>query len=422
MALTLHGRLRDACRARSVPLFLALGINAFGGGMFFPFALLYYQAATALPVSTIGVALTGATLVTLAANPVAGILVDRIGSRRIVVLALCLESAGFIAYMVVSSAATLFAAALFATGGSRGFYAAYSSLIAESVEDGGRERWYGLVGITQKVGASLSGLLASVVIGSVGLRRFRMIILGNICCLLVSAWLIHLSRPARDLPDQDPAVANVGYRVIFRDRTFLLLIGSNLCFVTCSMLVGLGFVVYAIDDLGAPLWVLGVIGVAQTVLTMPLQTRVTEMMRGTRRSRIIMLSSGIWLMAALGYAGAVLISAAVLVPYLIVVAVVFSAAQWFHGPASRALAAGMGPAAARGRYIASFELSWGMAAAATPVVFGLLYGVAPVAPWLAMVGFIVLGAGLVRLAEPGIAPGRNTPARRASPVRASSRS
>ncbi|MBA3276775.1 MAG: MFS transporter, partial [Chloroflexia bacterium] len=111
MTLDIRGRLRRARHLNTVPLFLALGINAFGAGMFFPFAIIYYQAVTSLPVASIGLALTSATLITLADNPVTGLLVDRFGARRLVVLSHCLEATGFAAYLAVSSALSLFLAA-----------------------------------------------------------------------------------------------------------------------------------------------------------------------------------------------------------------------------------------------------------------------------------------------------------------------
>ncbi len=409
MALSLVGRIRDVRDTRSLSLFLALGINAFGAGMFFPFAFLYYQAATNLSVAAIGLAITAATCVTLVANPVAGILVDRFGSRRIVVLALCLEAVGFGGYLAVSSALTLFGAALVATAGTRVFFASFSTLIAESVADGDRDRWYGLVGVTQTVGASLSGLLATLMIGSIGLGGFRVIILTNIGCLLLSAWLIQQGKSVRERPPAGSA--GVSYRDVWRDRPFLLLVGSNLLFVCCAMLMGIGFVIYATEVLNAPLWSLGVIGVVQTILTVCLQTRVTWMMRNVRRTRSILVASAIWLVATLAFAAGIFVPGAVIVFYLLLACLVFTAAQWFYGPASRALAAGIGPAAARGRYIATFELSWGVAAAITPAMFGLLYGWTPVAPWLVMAMLVVLAGGLVLLAEPGIPLTDNRPVR-----------
>lgn len=147
----LRSRLRDARLRGALSLFLAISINAFGAGMFVPFAVLYYQAVTSLSAGAIGVALTAATLVTLVVTPITGALVDRFGARPLVVLSHGIEAVGFIGYLAVSSSWSLFGAAVVATAGTRMFYASFSTLIAESVTGAERDRWYGLVGITQSV-------------------------------------------------------------------------------------------------------------------------------------------------------------------------------------------------------------------------------------------------------------------------------
>jgi MFS family permease len=408
MTLDLRGRLLQACHSNSTPLFLALGINAFGAGMFFPFAILYYQAATSLSVASIGLALTSATLVTLAVNPVTGVLVDRLGARRLVVAGNCLEAVGFAAYLAVSSAATLFAAALLATAGTRMFFASSSALIAESVAGIERDRWYGLVGITQTIGASLSGALASLLIGATGTGGFRAIIVVNIGCLLATAVLIRnvpSVRPQR----QAKADATGGYRTILRDRVFLTVVGSNLLFVLCSMLNGIGFAVYATEALGAPLWSVGAIGAAQTVLVVGMQTRITGRMSRVRRTRTMGIAGAIWILACLGCATGVLIPAALVVPYLFLAGITFTVAQLFYAPASRSLAAGLGPPEARGRYIATYELSWGLAAAASPAAFGGAYALAPFAPWLVMVVALAVAVSMLLIAESGIPTWQNRP-------------
>jgi len=403
----LPGLYHRARHAGSVPLFLALAINSFGVGMFLPFALIYYEAATALPVASIGLALTAATLLTLAVNPVTGVLVDRFGARRLVVAGHGLEAAGFAAYLAVSSASTLFLAALVTTAGTRMFFASFSTLIAESVTGGERDRWYGLVGITQSIGASLSGVLASLVLGAAGVGAFRVIIVGNIGCLLVAALLVGRgqsgARPTRE------HVETAGYRMILHDRTFLALAGSNLLVVLCSMLTGLGFAVYATQALGAPYWSIGAIGAVQTGLVILLQTRITDRLRGVRRTRTMVFAGAIWTIAALGFAAAMLAPSGLVVPWLLLAAATYTVATLFYTPASRALAAGLGPPEARGRYIATWELSWGIAAAASPATFGVLYAWVPAAPWLAMAVALLAAIAILRIAERNIPMHRNLP-------------
>jgi hypothetical protein len=57
-----------------------------------------------------------------------------------------------------------------------------------------------------------------------------------------------------------------------------------------------------------------------------------------------------------------------------------------HAPTASAVAADAGPVALRGRYLAIFELSWGLAAALAPGMFTVLYSVGSAVPWLVLAG------------------------------------
>jgi MFS family permease len=287
------------------------------------------------------------------------------------------------------------------------FFASSSTLIAESVTGAGRDRWYGLVGITQTVGASVSGVLASLLIGSAGGRGIRAVIAANVCCLLVAAILIHGARSSR--PARRSGQGGPGYRAILRDTTFLALVGCNLLVVLCSMMTGLGFVVYATGALGAPLWVIGAIGATQTALVVGVQTRVTRLVQGVRRTRTMGIAVAIWIVACLGYAAGGLVPPGTIVPWLLLTGIVLTLAQMLYTPASRALAAGIAPPGAQGRAIATYELSWGIAAAASPALFGVTYGLAPTLPWLAMCCLLLAAMGRLRVVRRGIPEWRDRP-------------
>lgn len=383
-------------------------INAFGAGMFFPFAMLYYQAATSLSVATIGLALTCATLVTLAITPVTGVLVDRLGARRLVVTSQCLEAAGFLAYLMVSSAPSLFVAALIATAGTRMFYASFSTLIAELADGAGRDRLYGLVGVTQSVAASASGFLASLVIGAGGTDGFRVVVLGNACCLGATAVLIHRMRIRETATLVDDQAG--GYLTVLRDRSFLGFVGSNALFVLCSMLVGVALAIYATEAMQAPIWVVGVTGVVQTGLVVGLQSRIIRRAASYRRTRMMFLAGLLWIVACLVFALGVLVPASLVVPYLLLAAATFTMAQICFVPAARALAANQGAPSLRGRYIATYELSWGLAAAVVPAYFGVTYDLLPSAPWLMTCLLVAAAMVLLFRVERSIPIQENRPA------------
>lgn len=82
-----------------------------------------------------------------------------------------------------------------------------------------------------------------------------------------------------------------------------------------------------------------------------------------------------------------------LVGYLALVMLLWAAAEMLHGPASNALSADAAPEGARGTYLAAFQYSFATADMVTPGLFGLLYGVERVLPWV-VVGCLALVASV----------------------------
>lgn len=395
------GRLLDRLGLRlaggSGPLLAALCVNAFGAGMFYPFALLYFTRATSLSVGTIGLILTTATLITLAVTPVTGALVDRLGSRRLVVTSQVLEATGFAVYLTVSSAVTLFIASLLVTSATRMFYASFSTMIAERADGPDRDRWYGMVGVTQSLAASISGFLASLIIASIGQPGFRFVIVFNACCLALSAILLGRVRIERRIAASGSA--DGGYRSVLRDGAFVRIVASNALFILCSMLPGLGLAVYVTDALHAPLWTVGVLGIIQTGLVVGLQMRVIQSVEGISRIRVMQLAGCVWIVACLLFAGAVVVPAVVLLPCLVLSIACFTVAQMLYVPTARSLAASIGPTALQGRYVAMCEFSWGLAGALGPALFGIAFDVFSAAPWLLMGVVVLCAMVLLRTAE-----------------------
>lgn len=101
-----------------------------------------------------------------------------------------------------------------------------------------------------------------------------------------------------------------------------------------------------------------------------------------------------------------------MVPYLLVMTVVFTLAELIHAPTSNALAAAVSPEALRGRYLATFQFSWAAASFLAPGLFTLLLSVGPALPW-AVVGVLALFAGfsVLRL-EPLLPPDALRPSER----------
>ena len=77
---------------------VALLVDAVGTGLFLPFSVLFFLATTDLALAQIGLAVSLGAVVRLAAGPAAGVMSDRIGPQRVLVVANLLQGAGYLTY------------------------------------------------------------------------------------------------------------------------------------------------------------------------------------------------------------------------------------------------------------------------------------------------------------------------------------
>jgi MFS family permease len=183
--------------------------------------------------------------------------------------------------------------------------------------------------------------------------------------------------------------------VLFRDRPFLRLTLANVVFALCSLMFTVGLPIYAMITLRTRAWLLGLLFALNTALLAVSQTIVVRLLEPYRRTRALLLASGLWCVWCGCMALAVQLPAVLLVPYLITVTVVYTLAELTHAPTSNALAAAVVPPGLRGRYMAAFQLSWSFASMLAPGLFALLFTIWPALPWLIFAGLALLGGAIV---------------------------
>ena len=373
---------------------VALLVDALGTGLVTPIALLYFHAIAGLALPAIGLALTVATVLTLPLTPLTGALVDRLGARRLVIASHLLQAIGFLGYLVVATIPTLLVTAVLVTAGARVFYAAAAALIAEIAAPGEQDRWYGLVGATQSIGLGAGALLAGLVVGVSGAQGYRVLILANAVSFVLAAALVRWSLKVRRPLRAATTPSHQGYRTVLADRPFLGLLACNVVFALCAQVLGLALPVYATQALGTPLWVVGAAFALSTGLIVATQTIVVRLLEPYRRTRTLVAAGLLWAVANGLFALALAVPSALLVPYLFAVVALYTVGILLYAPTLTAVAAACAPHHLRGRYLAAYEFSWGVAAALAPGLFTVLYAIRPALPWL-VVGVLVLIAGAV---------------------------
>lgn len=377
---------------------LALLIDSLGTGLYQPFSLLYFQQVARLDLPAIGLVLTLATLLTVPLNPITGSLVDRFGSRRLVVISQLIQAVGFLGYLFVSTIPMLFVTSFLTAAGSRVFYASASTLIAEIAVHDERDRWFGFVGAIRNVGLMGGGLLAGIIVAFGGSNGYHVLILANVLSFLLMAVVLLWQRSAYQSSGQTEDSSTIqaeevwdeqekqalygqleaksGYRVILTNRPFLVLVVCNIVFALCPSLMSLGLPVYTTEALRSSTATVGALFAFSSLLVICAQTVTVRLLEPFRRTRSLLF-------------------ACLLTPYLFGAVAVYTFANIIAGTLSAVMVAASSPAHLLGRFMALHELSWGIAGAIAPTMFAWLYATGPSRAWIALMVPILLVSPLL---------------------------
>ncbi|GGM86988.1 MFS transporter [Dactylosporangium sucinum] len=376
----------------TVPLVVALAVDMIGSGLFMPISLLYFTAVTHIPLTTVGLLMSAATLATLPLPVLIGYLADRWNPRDLVLVAQVLQAAGFAMYRWVDGPIAILAVVVVVAVGQRVFWSSFFTLVAGLAEPGEERRLndqrFALVGMVQAAGTGLGALVGGLVLVDASVSTYRLVALANAVSFAVSALLLTLvPRGARRAPQDAPqAASGGGYRVLLRDRPYLLLIAANTVFALCSVMVGIAVPVYIIEGAPSLKWLIGPLLAVNTLLLATGQGLVVRWARPLSRVRAMVVAGVLWLLWSVAFAAALQVPAVVLLPYLLISMVFYAGAELLHAPISNALAAAAAPEHVRGRYLAVFQYCFTIANIVAPTFFTVLYAHGAALPW------IVLGA------------------------------
>ena len=365
----------------------ALFTDSLGDGLFVPFAVVYFLHTTGLALPVVGLGLSVASLLALPAAPVCGVLIDRLAPATVVIIGNLVSAAAFAGYLAVGNLWELVFFAFFAAVGGRFFWTANLALVGETFDGPERARWFAFQRAARNAGYGLGGVLAAAALGSGSGVGYRALALANtasfvLAAALVSRWSYGRRGTARptQLPPKDGARAS--YRAALADGPFMLLTAMNVLFVLCMMVLDVLLALYLVRVLHRPVWLSGFLFAANTVAIAGFQTAVWGLFARRHPVRVLQLSAAVWgasfvllwLVAAL--------PAAFAVPGVFVAVAVYTAAELIQGPVFNGLVVAAAPGHARGRYMAVYQLSWALAQAAAPGLFGWLFAANHALPWL----------------------------------------
>jgi MFS family permease len=367
-------------------------LNAFGNGIVLPFLVIYLHNVRGIPLGVAGLAGATQSATALLAGFNAGSLSDRIGPRRVLLVALVVMAVAFGLMPLIRTSWHAFALYSLWGVGSGSFWPAQSALLAGLAPPHRRPAAYALQRLTMNVGVALGGVAAGLIASVAHPRSFTILFLVDVATFLAYAVVLALRVPS---PALHPDRASGSWRLVLGDRTMVSFSALNALFMAAAialmveMLPPFAKNVAHVDERA-----IGIVFALDSIGIVLLQLPVAKLQEGRRRMRGLALMGTVWAVSLLGvWAGGAWTSANAAAAVFAGATLLFAFGETLHGAIHTPLSADLAPPQLVGRYIALASLSWQAGWIVGPAVGGFMLQHAPLALWPAAAAVNLLCAG-----------------------------
>lgn len=382
-------------------------VDTLGRGAFFTLTSLYLITIVGLPAVAVGLGLTVAGAVGVAASLVFGHLADRFSARRMLVWLHLVQGLALISYVLVHDLPTLVATASVVTLAQQGGSAVRSAVVGRAFPGTERVRVRATMRTVTNVGIGVGTALAAVplAIGTGEAYRVTMVLSGAL--FLASAVLVAGLSAAR--VDAAPADRTDTGTIVRREPA-----GRSpyrdVRFLAVTALTGLFGMQFGLFEVGVPIWIVqhtvapdvlvSPLLLVNTVIVVLLQVRLsrgTDTVAGAARVMrhagwVMAVACGLW--AAAGWVrGDDWVPAATATAVLVLAAVAHSLAEITSSAAGWALSFELAPADRIGAYQGVYGTGYAVAAMIAPTVVTLTAVDLGTAGW-AILAVVFLGSAL----------------------------
>jgi MFS family permease len=366
-----------------------VAVARFGTGLTLPFTLILLHEVRGIPLPTVGLLLAFPGVVGLAAVPVGGALIDRLGARPVLTGCLVLQAAGNAVLAFATSPATALPALLLLGLGLGPSFPASSALLNGLVEGPLQvQRAFGLQFTALNASIGVGGLVGAVVVDVERAATFEVLYLVNAAAVLFQAGLLPKEAGQRHHAAEDEDKPS--YREALADPVL-----RRVCLVTLALaLTG-----YAALDSGFPAFarvegdispsVIALSLVANTTIIVAGQLLVLRLIAGRRRSSALAVGAALW---ALSWASLGLVPGlddGTRIAMVLLFGGLFGVGETFSAPTLQPLVNGIATDRLRGRYNALSGLMFSIGFVVAPAVSGFMIGHGLGTAWLA--GMVALG-------------------------------
>ncbi|MFG2265688.1 MFS transporter [Streptomyces sp. NPDC048720] len=258
-------------------------VNSLGNGLYFPLGVLYFTRIVGLEATSVGLGMTVAGLVGVAAGVPAGRAADRWGARRVGSLLWGGTGIATASYVLVGSYAAFLVAVICATGLQMASRGVQGALYAEVLAPATRVEARAYLRMVTNVGMGVGGALGAVALQVDTRGAYLTVIVLNALSFAGPALLLPrlpLAPHAREraVPAAgaaDGAAAVDRWRAV-RDLPFLTVTVLNAVLVVQYTLAEVGLPLWIVQRTTAPRWTAALLMIVNCVLVALLQVRVAR--------------------------------------------------------------------------------------------------------------------------------------------------
>jgi MFS family permease len=375
-------------------------VNAFGNGVILPFLFIYLHNVRGIPLGLAGLIVGTNAVASLVAGPIFGALIDRVGGRRMLALALLILTAGFAAYPLVHEAWQGFVVATITGVGVGGFWPSQSTLVAGLTPAEQRPAAFAMQRVVMNLGIGLGALAGGLIATTDSPGSFSVLFLLNAATFLVYAAVMLALVPSPSLGGGAHAPGAGGsYREVLRHRPFVAVIGLNALFIFAGFSGFELLPVYAKNEAAVTETQIGIVFFVNTVVIVLAQLPIARLAQGRRRMPTLALLGLLWAAAWVVVPVAGSETAGTAAAVLTAAMVVFAVGECLHGAVQAPLVVDLAEPRLLGRYMALSALSWQVGFALGPAVGGYVLDVSPSGVWLGAAALCALGGALALVVE-----------------------
>ncbi len=386
-------------------------INAFGSGVILPFLFIYLHNVRGIALGPVGLIVGTAAIVSLVAGPLFGSMIDRVGGRRMLALALAILTVGYAAYPLVHEPWQGFVVAAITGIGMGGFWPSQSTLIAGLTPAPQRPAAFAMQRVVMNLGIGLGALAGGLIATTESPGSFDVLFLLNAATFLVYALVMLALVPSPSLGGGARARGGGGsYRDVLRHRPFVAVIGLNALFIFAGFSGFELLPVYAKNEAAVTETQIGIVFFVNTVVIVLAQLPIARLAQGRRRMPTLALLGLLWAAAWIVIPIAGSETAGTATAVFAAAMIVFAVGECLHGAVQAPLVADLAEPRLLGRYMALSALSWQVGFALGPAIGGYVLAVSPSGVWLGAAALCALGSALALVVESTLpARARRTP-------------